>query len=89
MDERGLEFNEVRLAIVNGERHAERAAPIAQLTFAYVQELLERELQQLDADAVIEHLALPPIPVSFDLMDDEAIARASAESIFRAVMAAL
>jgi hypothetical protein len=84
-----VEIGEARMALVNGENHSPRMENISQLAFAYVQQLMERELQHLGAEVTIAHLEIPPIQVAFDTMDDEAIARASAEGIYRALLQAL
>lgn len=84
-----VELGEVRMSFTNGENNAPRAQYIAQLTFAYVQQLLERELQHLSAEVAIDRLDVPAVPVSFEIMDDETIARASAEGIYRAVLQVL
>jgi hypothetical protein len=86
---RSLEVSEVGLTIINGDGHAIRAERIARLTFDYVRELMERELQHLDSDVSVDRLAVPPIRVTLDTMDDEAVARASAAAIHRAVIAAM
>ena len=83
-----LEFGEVRLSFTNGENHTQRTERIARLTFEYVQEMMERELQHLGSN-VINHLEVPPIQVSFETMADETIARLSAEGIYRALLQAL
>jgi len=87
-DEPNVEFGEVSLTILNGSHHASRAERIARLTFDYVRELMELPLHQLGADLTIARLEVPPIQVSLDTMDDEAVARAGAEAIYRALQGA-
>lgn len=89
MDDQRVELGTVRLTILDGGGHESRAARIARLTFDYVRELLEREVQQLGADVTLAQLDVPPVRVSLDTMDDEAVARASAEAIHRALLAAI
>lgn len=89
MDDPNLEIGAVNLTILDGGHHSARAERIARLTFDYVRELMERELQHLGADLIIERLNVPPIELTLDTMDDEAVARASAEAIYRAVSAAI
>jgi hypothetical protein len=84
-----LELCEVSLSIVNGGRHAERASRISELTFEYMQELIDREFQHLDSNVTIGRLSVPPIEVALESMDDEAVARAAARGIYRALIAAL
>jgi hypothetical protein len=89
MDDPRLEINEVRLSLTNGHGHESRAERISRLTFEYVQELMERELQHLGSDVVIDHLEVPAVQVCLDTMDDETIARAGASGIYRALFAVL
>ena len=89
MDDQRVELGVARLTILDGGRHEPRAARIAQLTFDYVRELLEREMQHFGADLTLSQLDVPPIHVSLDTMDDEAIAQVSAEAIHRALLAAI
>jgi hypothetical protein len=84
-----VEMNDVRLSFVNAENGSQRAENLSRLICAYVQELLERELQHLGAAMTIEQLEVPAVPVSFDTMDDEAIARACATEIYRALLSVL
>lgn len=84
-----LEFGEVRMSFTNGENQTQRTERIARLTFEYVQEMMERELQHLGADVFIEYLEVPPIQVSFETMDDETIAKVSAEGIYHALLQTL
>lgn len=84
-----LAFGEVRMSITSSEDHAERVERISRLIFEYVQQMMVRELQHLDSNMVIEHLEIPPIQVSFESMDDEAIAQASTAEIYRALLQAL
>ena len=84
-----LKFNEVRLSLINGGNHAERAERISRLTFEYVREMMMRELQHLGAGAEIDHLMVGPVEVSLETMGDELIARMTAAEIYRAVLHAL
>jgi len=84
-----LAFDEVRMSCLCGAQEAERADRIARLTFEYVREWVGRELQHLATDVDIELLEVRPVRVSFASMSDEAIARASAEEIGRALLHAI
>jgi hypothetical protein len=81
--------NDVRMSIVGADVDESRGEALARLMFDRTRDLLERELQHLDADVVIDHLDVPPVTVSSDTMDDEDIARAGAAGIHRALTAAL
>jgi len=71
-----------------GEMPAPRAETISRLTLERVEQLAVTELTQFEGDLTIEQLAPPPIHVSLDSMDDEAIAMAGAQAIIRALVAA-
>src|SRR6185503_2544998 len=83
-----LEIGEASLTIVNGSGNSMRAERIARLTFDYVRELMERELQHLNRDVSLAGIDVPPIEVNLETQDDDAIARAGAEAIRRALIAA-
>jgi hypothetical protein len=84
-----MEFGEVHMAYTNAETHAGRAEHISRLTLAHVGRLVTLRLGRPRADVRVERLRVPPIHVSFDTMDDEMIARTSAEEIYRALLGAL
>jgi hypothetical protein len=89
MDDRHLQLGEVSLTILDGGNHGGRAERIGKLTFDYLRELMERDVQHLAADVTLARLSVPPVEVSLDAMDDEAVARACAEGIQRALLAAI
>jgi hypothetical protein len=100
MNDRHLQLGRVSLTIFNagdlgegaesaGGNPGRRAERIGKLTFDYLRELMERELQHLGADVTLAHLAVPPIQLSLEAMDDEAVARACAEGICRVLSAAI
>ena len=89
MDSPNLEIGEVRMSYSGGEVSGPRAERISRLTFERLQQLAEKDLRQLDRDFAIEHFAAPPIRVSLAAMSDEQIAQTSAETIFRALLAAI
>jgi hypothetical protein len=89
MDDMRLEIGEVNLTIMGCGGHGARAERIGKLIFDRLQELMERELQHLGADVTLARLAAAPILVSLDTMDDEAVARACAEGVCRALSAAV
>ena len=86
MDYLQVELNDVRMSFKNGHNYSHRTERISELTFAYVKEMIERELLHLGADMVVEHIDVPPIQVSFQNMDDESIAHMCATGIYRALM---
>jgi hypothetical protein len=82
-----LEFGEVRMSYAGGGRtDAARAEAISRLTFEHVERLLAPALGRLRADRHVRHLSVGPVHVSLETMDDEAIARASALEIYRALL---
>jgi predicted secreted protein len=89
MKDKRVELGVMRLTILNGGDYEHRAANIAQSMCSQVYEMLERTLQSLGADVTLAQLDVPPVQVSMDAMDDETIARAGAEAIRRAVIAAI
>lgn len=84
-----LEIDEASLTLINGSEQVFRAERIARLTFDYVRELMERELQHLSGDVWIAGVDVPPIQVNLETQDDEAIARAGAEAVRRALITAI
>jgi hypothetical protein len=84
---RHLQLGRVSLTIFNQAPQEEsagaRAERIGKLTFDYLRELMERDLQRLGANITLAHLTLPPMRLSLEAMDDEAVARACAEGICR------
>jgi len=89
MESPNLEIGEVRMSYSGGEVTGSRAERISRLTFERLQQLAEKDLKQLERDCSIEHFAAPPILVSLAAMNDEAIAQTSAETVFRALLAAI
>jgi predicted secreted protein len=89
MSDERVELGVMRLTIFNGGDCEHRAANIAQSMCSQAYEMLERALQSLGADMTVAQLDVPPVQVSMDAMDDETIARAGAEAIRRAVIAAI
>ena len=81
-----LEISDVRIAFNTNAVDARRTERIAQMTFLYLQERLQRELQHITSGGTINYLEVPAIEVSFEAMDDETIARLSAETITRALL---
>jgi len=57
--EGALEIGEASLTIVNGSGNSMRAERIARLTFDYVRELMERELQHLNRDVSLAGIDVP------------------------------
>jgi len=78
--------NSVHMSMTGADGYESRGEAIARLMFDYVRDLVERELQHLDADVVVDRLDVPSVHVSFDTMDDDCIARAGAASIHRALL---
>ena len=84
-----VEIGNASLTILNGGNHVFRVESIARLTFDYVVELMEKEMRHLTAARSIDGVQVPPIEVNLDSMTDDAIARAGAEAICRALMAVI
>lgn len=84
-----IEFGEVRMLFTDSAEYEARTHRVAQLTFAFVRELLRRDVQSFGANVDIGHLEVAPLNVSFATMDDETIARRSAAEIHRALLKAL
>lgn len=81
-----IEFNEVNISFSGIEDHTKRSEHISRLIFHYLQNLMERELQHLGSDILVDRLDVPLIEIPFETMDDETIARLSAEGIRRAIL---
>jgi hypothetical protein len=81
-----VEFGEVRMSFGGGRADAARAEAISRLTFEHVERMLTPALRRLSRDRLVRHLSVGPVQVSFETMDDEAIARASASEIYRALL---
>ena len=84
-----VQFDEVTMSYSNTADESSRAERISRLTLEYVQQLVERDLQQIGADVEVDCLRVPPVFVSFETMSDEDIARAGAERIFQALTQAV
>jgi len=89
MNSSSLEIGEVRMSYSGREVAGPRAERISRLTFECLAHLADDNLKHLDRDISIEHFASPAIRVSLDTMADEAIAQTGAETIFRALLAAI
>jgi hypothetical protein len=89
MDDQLVELGVMRLTIIDGGGNEARAARIAQLACAHLRELMEREMQDLGAEISLAQLDVPPVHLTLDTMDDEAVAQAGAEAIYRALLAAI
>ena len=84
-----LEVQEVRFLLENGALNHERAQRIARLTFEFAHEFLVSDLEGLAADLDLDWVIVNPVHASFETMDDETIARASAAEIRAALFNAL
>ncbi|HEU0177920.1 MAG TPA: hypothetical protein VFV58_26960 [Blastocatellia bacterium] len=89
MNDQRVELGVMRLTIIGGGGQEARAARIAQLTSGRLLELMEHEMQSLGADLSLAQLDVPPVHLALDTMDDEAVARAGAEAIYRALLASI
>jgi len=89
MSDQRIELGVMRLTILNGGDYEHRAANIAQSMCSQAYEMLARALQSLGADVTLAQLDVSPVQVSVDAVADETIARAGAEAIRRAVIAAI
>ena len=89
METTNLEISEIRLSFSGGTLSGPRAEQISRATMEHLQRLVESELNTIDRNITLDHLEVPPLQTSFDTLDDQAISRASADQIFRALLAAL
>ena len=81
-----VEFGEVTMSYSNTAGESSRAERVSRLALEYVQQLIERDMQQIGADFEVDSLTVPPIVVSFETMSDESIAQATAERIYQALI---
>lgn len=86
MGQNELAIGEVKMSFTGGEAQAERTEHIARLTFHHVHRLMDSTLRKMNESIELNYLNVGPIGVSFDLMDDEAIAVESATQIYRSVL---
>jgi len=86
MDSAGLEIGEVRMLYQGEGISSPRAELITRRAFEIFQDMVETDVQRINREQAIEHLVVPPIEVSFAQMPDEAIAQATAETLFRALL---
>jgi hypothetical protein len=84
-----MEIGEVRMSFANAGANAERAENISRLALEHVGRLVSTRLGAPRADVGIDRLNVPPVNVSFETMGDEAIALASAEEIYRALLGSI
>lgn len=89
MAEPVVELGDVRLSLNDKDADARRAERIARRLLTYLQELIERERLNLGADTVISRLDVAPVEVAGESADEEAVARAGAEGVYRALVRAL
>jgi len=86
MDSAGLEIGEVRMLYQGEGISSPRAELITRRAFEIFQDMVETDVQRINREQAIEYLVVPPIEVSFAQMPDEAIAQATAETLFRALL---
>ncbi len=84
-----VELGDVRLSLNDKDTDAKRAERIARLLLAYLQELIEREQLHLRADTELSCLTVPPVAVPGGAESEDAVARAGAEGVYRALVQAL
>jgi hypothetical protein len=89
MNDQRVELGVMRLTIIGGGGQEARAARIAQLMSGRLLELMGDEMQGLGADLSLAQLDAPPLHLALDTMGDEAVARAGAEAIYRALLASI
>lgn len=87
MDQELMQIGEVRMSFT-GAPAVERAERVSRLVFEQVHAMMNGRLRDMEQSAEIDYLDVGSISVSFDAMDDEAIARASATEIYRALLQA-
>ena len=83
-----VEFDEVSIAFATDRNDALRARRISKLIFDYLPELLG-DLRHPGGNLEIERVEVPWLRVSFEVLDDEKIARLAAVEIHRALLRAL
>jgi hypothetical protein len=83
-----MEIDEVGLSFKGAGLAADRAERISRLIFADLHAMMIDNWRDLEQSAEINHLEVGPVVVSFDTMDDESIARASATEIYRTLLLA-
>jgi len=87
MDQRLIEIDEVRMSFTGGaEAPADRAERVSRLIFEEVHSMMDGSLRDIEQNLEINYLSVGPIRVSFDAMDDQAIARQSAAEIYRTLL---
>jgi len=84
-----VEVGDVRLSMTDKDGDARRVERIARLLLAYLQELIEREHLHLRADTELSRLVVPPVAAPEGAGSEEAVARAGAEGVYRALVQAL
>lgn len=89
MAEPVVEVGDVRLSMTDKDTDVQRAERIARLLLAYLQELIEREQLHLRADTELSRLTVPPVTVPGGAESEDAVARAGAEDVYRALVQAL
>jgi hypothetical protein len=86
MESAGLEIDEVRMLYQGEGLASPRAELITRRAFEILQEMVETDMPRVNRDYTIEHLMVPPIEISLDQLPDEAIAQATAATLFRALL---
>lgn len=84
-----VELGEVRVSLDDKDADVQRAERIARLLFTHLRELIEREHLHLRADTELSRLVVPPVAVPGGAESDDALARAGAEGVYRALVQAL
>lgn len=84
-----VELGDVRLSLHGKDADPRRAERIARLLLAYLGELIEREQLHVGGDTEIPLLVVPPLAVPEGVESEEAVARAGAENVYRALVQTL
>jgi hypothetical protein len=80
-----VRLGHVRVSLANAGGHERRAESISRLMFDHVQRLVETRGAPLRGGS-LGRLSAGPVRLSLDAMDDDAIARASAAEVYRALL---
>ena len=84
-----IEIGQVRMSFAGGAPPPARAENISRLALERVQMMMDERGGNYGVEGGLDRVTAGPVRVSFDTMDDNDIARASAVEIYRALLGAL
>ena len=77
------EIQQARLQMPEGTTPA-RAETVSRMIFDHLQRMMDRERSRTSAAGrVVPHLVVPPLELDWSEMDDDSVARAGAQWIYR------